>query len=170
MSLLMPDSGLLFWMIVIFAIVFGLLAKFGFPMITGMVEKRTERIGESLRLAREADEKIGTLAKEQERMIAEARKEQDRILKEAAQARENIILQAKAQASDEAEKIIADARIRIEAEKESAIRDIRGQVALLSVKVAEKIIRKELSSGSEQLALVDRMLEEASRADMERRN
>ncbi|MCM1178430.1 MAG: F0F1 ATP synthase subunit B [Clostridium sp.] len=170
MSLLMPDSGLLFWMIVIFAIVFGLLAKFGFPMITGMVEKRTERIGESLRLAREADEKIGTLAKEQERMIAEARKEQDRILKEAAQARENIILQAKAQASDEAEKIIADARIRIEAEKESAIRDIRGQVALLSVKVAEKIIRKELSSDSEQLALVDRMLEEASRADMERRN
>lgn len=170
MSLIMPDSGLLFWMVIIFAIVFGLLAKFGFPVITGMVEKRTQQIEASLKSAKEADEKIATLVREQERIIAQTRKEQDRILKEAAKARENIILQAKAQASDETEKMLAAARVRIEAEKESAIREIRGQVALLSVKVAEKIIRKELSSGSEQAALVDRMLDEAAKIDIDRRN
>lgn len=73
--MLMPDSGLLFWMTVIFAVVFGLLAKFGFPVITEMVESRTRRINESLRLAREADDRIAALAKEQERIIAETRKE-----------------------------------------------------------------------------------------------
>jgi len=166
----MPDSGLLFWMIVIFAIVFWVLAKFGFPVITGMVEKRTERIETSLRLAKEADEKINTLVKEQERIIAQTRKEQDRILKEALQAKENIILQAKAQASAEAGKIIAEAKVRIEAEKESAVREIRSQVAMLSVKVAEKIIRKELSSDNEQIALVDRMLDEVSKTEASRKN
>lgn len=168
--MLMPDSGLLFWMTVIFAVVFGLLAKFGFPVITEMVESRTRRINESLRLAREADDRIAALAKEQERIIAETRKEQDRILKDAALARENMIAQAKAQAADEAEKILNEARTHIEAEKESAIKEIRGQVAMLSVKIAEKILRRELSDDDAQMAFIDRMLDEVSRTDPERRS
>lgn len=162
MSLLLPDSGLLFWMVLIFAIVFFILAKFGFPVITRMIDKRREYIDSSLRLAKEADEKMGKMTEEQARMIAQAREEQNRILKEAAQARDNIVRNAQEQAQDEARKIIAEAKVRIEAEKESALRDIRSQVALLSVKVAEKVIRQNLSSDKAQMDLVYKMLDEVS--------
>ena len=161
MSLLLPDSGLLFWMVLIFAIVFFILAKFGFPVITQMIDKRREYIDSSLRLAKEADEKMSKMT-EQARMIAQAREEQNRILKEAAQARDNIVRNAQEQAQDEARKIIAEAKVRIEAEKESALRDIRSQVALLSVKVAEKVIRQDLSSDKAQMDLVYKMLDEVS--------
>ena len=115
MSLLLPDTGLLFWMVIIFAIVFFILAKFGFPVITKMLDKRRDYIDSSLRLAREADEKMGRMMEEQSRMIAQAREEQNRILKEAAQARDNIVRKAQEQAQDEARKILDEARVKIEA-------------------------------------------------------
>ena len=165
MSLLMPDSGLLFWMLVIFVVVLAVLAKWGFPVITSMVDKRRKYIDESLQLARKADEKMAGMMKEQARIISEAREEQNRILKEAAEARNNIIRQAQEQARDEASKIIAEARTQIEAEKESAIGQIRSQVALLSVNVAEKVIRKTLSEDKEQEELIDKMVEESLKID-----
>ena len=125
MSLLLPDSGLLFWMVIIFAIVFVILARYGFPVITKMLEKRRDYIDNSLRLAREADEKLARMTEEQARMIAQAREEQNRILSEAAQARDNIVSKAREQAQDEARKILEEARVRIEAEKESALRAFR---------------------------------------------
>ena len=84
MSLITPDFGLLVWMTLIFGIVFFVLAKWGFPMITGSVEKRAQRIGDSIKAAKEAEEKLRNLAEEQSRMIEETRQEQSRILKEAA--------------------------------------------------------------------------------------
>ena len=166
MSLLMPDSGLLFWMLVIFIIVFAVLAKWGFPLITSMVDKRRNYIDESLRLARQTNEKMSGLMKEQERIIREAREEQNRILREAAEARDNIIRQAQEQARDEAAKIMAEARTLIEAEKESAVSQIRSQIALLSVNVAEKVIRKTLSDDREQKELVGKMVDESLKADI----
>ena len=91
MNLITPDSGLLFWMVLIFGIVFFILAKWGFPAITGMVDKRNEHISESLRLADEARERMSHLAEEQKALIAQTRQEQGRILKEAAQARSEIL-------------------------------------------------------------------------------
>ncbi len=161
MSLLMPDTGLLFWMLVIFAVVLAILAKWGFPVITSMVDKRKNYINESLQLARKADEKMSNLLKEQERIIREAREEQDKILKEAAEARNNIISQAKEQARDEAAKILAEAKVQIEAEKESAVSQIRSQVAMLSVNIAEKVIRKTLSTDKEQKELIRKMVDES---------
>ena len=166
MSLLMPDSGLLFWMLVIFIIVFAVLAKWGFPLITSMVDKRRNYIDESLRLARQTNEKMSGLMKAPERIISEAREEQNRILREAAEARDNIIRQAQDQARDEAAKILAEARTRIEAEKESAVSQIRSQIALLSVNVAEKVIRKTLSDDREQKELVGKMVDESLKADI----
>ena len=84
MNLITPDTGLLFWMVLIFGIVFFILAKWGFPAITGMVDKRNEHISESLRLADEARERMSHLAEEQKALIAETKAEQSRILKEAA--------------------------------------------------------------------------------------
>lgn len=162
MSLITPDFGLLVWMTLIFGIVFFVLAKWGFPMITGSVEKRATRINDSIKAAKEAEEKLRNLAEEQSRMIEETRQEQSRILKEAAASRDNIVEQAKVQAREEASCILDQARTQIAAEKESALRDVRKEVALLSVSVAEKVLKKSLSDADGQSALVDRLVDEVS--------
>lgn len=149
-------------MTLIFGIVFFVLAKWGFPMITGSVEKRAARIGDSIKAAKEAEEKLRNLAEEQSRMIEETRQEQGRILKEAAASRDSIVEQAKVQAREEASRILDQARTQIAAEKESALRDVRKEVALLSVSVAEKVLKKSLSDADGQSALVDRLVDEVS--------
>ena len=162
MNLMLPDSGLLFWMTIIFAIVFLVLAKFGFPIITGMVEKRTRRIDDAIDAAREAEAKLSGLAQEQEKLIDQARVEHDRILKEAALEREKMIAAAQEQARAEAGKIMEETREKIREEKEAALRDIRREVAVLSVAIAEKVVRKELSSDAGQKEFVDRIFDELS--------
>ncbi len=160
MSLITPDFGLIVWMTLIFGIVFFILAKWGFPMITDSVQKRADRINASIKAAKEAEEKLRNLAAEQSEMIEEARKEQARILKEAAASRDMIVEQAKVQAQDEATKIMDHARTQIAADKESALRDIRKEVALLSVSVAEKVLKKDLEDSSSQTELVNRFVDE----------
>ena len=160
MSLITPDFGLLVWMTLIFGIVFFVLAKWGFPMIIDSVQQRADWINDSIRQAREAEEKLRNLASEQAAIVEDARKEQSRILKEAANARDKMVEQAKVQAQDEASKILEQARVQIAAEKESALRDILKEVALLSVNVAEKVLRKELESDKEQDGLAGRFIDE----------
>ena len=162
MNLMLPDSGLLFWMTIIFGIVFFILAKFGFPVITGMVEKRTKRIDDAIGAAREAESRLMGLASEQEKLINDARAEHDRILKEAAAERDRLIASAQEQARDEAARIMDETRERIRQEKEADLRDIRREVAVLSVAIAEKVVRKELSTESGQKEMVDRIFEELS--------
>ena len=164
MSLITPDGGLLFWMVLIFGIVLFILAKWGFPIITSSVDKRNSRIEESLRKADEVEKREAALASEYEKMVADARKEQARILKEAAAAGEEIVARAKQDAADETAKMIAHARTRIEAERETAAAELRREVAVLSVEVAEKVIRGRLSSDKEQIALIDKLVDEASKA------
>lgn len=166
MSLITPDFGLLFWMVIIFGMVFFLLAKFGFPVIGGMVEKRSNHIADSLKAAEDAQKKLLSLADDQARMIEETRQQQGLILKEASDARDSIIAQAKEQATKEAAKVLEDARRQIEAEREAAISEIRAQVAVLSMGVAETIVRRNLESPSDQAALIDRMVEEAKSAKL----
>ena len=160
MYLITPDFGLIVWMTLIFGIVFFILAKWGFPMITDSVQKRADRINASIKAAKEAEEKLRNLAAEQSEMIEEARKEQARILKEAAASRDMIVEQAKVQAQDEATKIMDHARTQIAADKESALRDIRKEVALLSVSVAEKVLKKDLEDSGSQTELVNRLVDE----------
>ena len=162
MSLITPDFGLLVWMTLIFGIVFFVLAKWGFPMITGMVDRRSDRINKSIAQAREAEKSLSELAQKQEQLLEETRREQTRILKEAAEARDSMIADAKEQARDEASKLIQQARTQIAAEKESALRDVRAEVANLSVDVAEKVLREKLSTDAAQMALIDKMVDELS--------
>ena len=162
MSLITPDFGLLVWMVLIFGIVFFVLAKWGFPLITGMVDKRSDRIEQSIAKAREAEKSLSELSYRQEQLIEETRKEQARILKEATEARDQLLAAAKEQARDEASQMIQQARTQIAAEKESALRDIRSEVASLSVEVAEKVLREKLSSEDAQLALIDRVVGEVT--------
>ena len=157
---MLPDSGLLFWMTIIFAIVFFVLAKFGFPIITGMVEKRNKRIADSLEAARIAEDAIAHLTEEQERIISETRANQSKLLQEAAAERDKMIAQAQDKVREEAQKIMDEARVRIQEEKEAALTEVRQEVAKLSIAIAEKVVRKELSSDASQKALVDKLLDE----------
>ena len=160
MNLMLTDSGLLFWMTLIFLVVFLILAKFGFPVITSMVEKRTKRIDDALSAARKAEEALAHLSKEQERVIAETKAEQAKMIQEAAAERDKMIASAQDQARLEAQKIIEEARIRINEEKESALKEARKELALISLSIAEKVVRKELSDDGGQKELVDRYVDE----------
>ncbi len=160
MSLLLPESGLLFWMLITFGVVFFILAKWGFPVITKMVEKRTEYIEKSLESAKEANTQLATLKEKSEAIVAEANKEQSRILREAAEERTKIIEAARKQANEVAQKELLAVKEQIRQEKEEAIRSIRRQVAVLSVDIAEKIIRQKLSKEDDQMQMIDRMLDE----------
>ena len=163
MNLITPDTGLLFWMVVIFGLVFFLLWKFGFPIITEMVDKRNAAIKKSLDDARTVEAQMSAMLEEHAQMLEDARKEQAQILREASDTRSKLIADAKEQAREEAAKILADARTEIAAEKEAALRDVRKEVAVLSVSIAEKILRKEFSDEDVQQDYIDRMVEETVR-------
>ena len=161
-SILTPDFGLFFWMFVAFLVVFLLLAKFGFPVITGMVEERKNFIDESLRKAHEAQERLANIEKEGESILQEAREKQAQILREAAETRDAIVEQAQEKARTEGARLLDDAKIAIEHEKKAAIADIRSQVAALSVEIAEKVLKQNLKDEKSQMDLIDRMLDEIS--------
>ena len=160
MNLLTPDAGLLFWMLLSFGIVFFILAKFGFPVITKMVEERKTFIEKSLDAAKEANTQLAEIKIQSEAILAEARKEQVRILAEAASTRDRIVSESREQARAEGLKELEEIRRQIQTEKEDAIRDIRRQVATLSVDIAEKVLRRELEDQSSQMKLIDRLLDE----------
>lgn len=160
MSLLLPDSGLLFWMLLSFGVVFAVLAKYGFPIITNMVEGRKTYIDQSLEVAKEANVQLARLKAESAALVAAANKEQGRILQEAMHERDKIIVEARKQAEITAQKELNEAKRQIQQEKEEAIRDIRRQVAVLSVDIAEKVIRKKMSEEHEQMNMIDRMLDD----------
>jgi len=160
MSLLLPESGLLFWMLLSFGIVVFILAKYGFPVIVKMVEERRKYIDESLLVAQKANEELKNIKSESEAILNEARKEQVRILHEAAQSSNLLIKEAKDKAGIEAQKVIDDARKQIQNEKDSAMREIRLQVAELSVDIAEKVLREKLGKKEEQMSMINRLIDE----------
>lgn len=159
-SILTPDFGLLFWMLLAFLIVFCLVAKFGFPIITKMVEERKKYIDESLKKAHEANKKLTGINKESERILNEARIQQAEILNQAKATGDSIIKEAREKAQAESAKIILDAKAQIAAEKENALRDIRQTVADLSIMIAEKVVRQKLADNNEQQKLIEKMLDE----------
>ncbi len=161
MSLLVPDSGLLFWMLLSFGIVFCILAKFGFPVIVKMVESRQNYIDQSLQAAKQANEQLAKVKERSDALIAQANREQGRILREAAAERDRIVAQAQEQARQAGEKELEEMRRLIEREKNEAITSIRSQVAVLSVQIAEKVIRQKLSDSKEQSEMLDRMIDRA---------
>ncbi len=160
MALLLPESGLLFWMLISFGIVVFILTKFGFPVIIKMVESRKTYIDESLLIAKQTYEQMAVVKAQGETIVDNARKEQVKIMNEAAQMRDQLVKDAKEKAGIEAAKLVEEARKQILIEKEDAIRDIRRQVAELSVDIAEKVIRGQLDKKDEQMGMINRLLDE----------
>jgi hypothetical protein len=162
MSLITPDFGLFFWMAVVFIIVLAILWKWGFPSIVNMVNSRKEFIDDSLRKAHEANERLANIQKEGETMLQNAREKQAQILKDAADTRDAIVVKAQEKATNEGSRLLNEAKAEIEAEKQNAIRDIRTQVAEISIQVAEKIVREKLSSDESQMELINKLLNDIS--------
>jgi F-type H+-transporting ATPase subunit b len=160
MDLLTPDFGLLFWMVLSFSILAFILGKFGWPVIVSMIEERGNYIEESLKKADEANAALANIKADGERLMAEAKNERLEMLKEASKIKEEMISAAKTQANAEAAKIIENGKESVQLEKDNAIKEIRSQVAELSVTIAEKIIRGELKDEKSQNDMIDKLLDE----------
>lgn len=165
MGLVTPSGGLLFWMVVIFGVVFFLLAKFGFPVITSMVRKRKDFITTSLQEAQQARARAESAEETCRKMIEEARRQQNQLLEQARESARQAIEEARAQASAEAAEILVKARADIEQEKREALAQLQNVVAGLSVAVSEKILRDTLSDDKAQADYVEKVVEEFRRKD-----
>ena len=162
MDVLTPGIGLIFWPAVVFLLLVLLLGKFAWRPILDSLRIREESIEEALRAAEEARAEMARLKADNEKLMAQAREERDAMLKEAAKMANQRKEEAKEEARKISAKMIEDARAAIEAEKEAALKEVKNQVAELSVEIAEKLIRKTLGDKKAQQALVKEFLAEAN--------
>lgn len=162
MELVKPAFGLIFWMFVSFGIIVFILKKFAWSPILNMLKEREEGIQNALDSAKKAKEEMASLQSNNERILNEAKAERDKLLKEAREMKDSIIAEAKTRASKEGEKLMSAARESINNEKMAAIAELKNQVAQLSVEIAEKILKEELSSEDKQKKLVKTLLEDVN--------
>jgi len=154
--------GLFFWQLLIFVGLVFLLKKFAWKPILDSVNDREEGIKGALEAAENAKRDMQNLQADNEKLLKEARAEREMMLKEARDIKINMIEEAKEEAREEANKLVSQAQASIEAEKKAAIEDLKSQVANLSIEIAEKVVREELSNKDKQLKLVESMLGEAT--------
>jgi len=160
MGLVMPDTGLLIWMVITFLIVLMLLKKFAWKPILKMIKEREDSIDSALKSAERAKDEMRTLQSDNEKILAQARSERDAMMKEARDMKDSIVGEAKGKAKEEADKILAAAREAIQNEKMAAITELKNQVALLSIEIAEKILKHELSDENKQKELIGNLLKD----------
>ncbi|MEX2593495.1 MAG: F0F1 ATP synthase subunit B [Anditalea sp.] len=154
MDLIIPESGLIIWQALGFIVLLIILAKFAWKPILAALEEREGAIESSIKAAEIARTEMANLVAENEKLLLQARIERDEILKKANEYSANIMEQAREDASKVTSKMIEEAKDVIENEKLAAITDIKIQVAEISLEVAEKLMRKNLSSEKEQKELV----------------
>ncbi len=158
MSLVTPAIGLMFWTCIIFTLLIVLLRKFAWKPILTAVDDRNEQINSALKAADKARLEIENLNNDNERILLEAKSERDQLLKEARDIKDNIINEAKEKASNEAENILNAAKSQIENEKMKAITELKNSVAVLSIDIAEKVLKNELKEKSNQEDFINRIL------------
>jgi F-type H+-transporting ATPase subunit b len=160
MDLITPGLGLVFWTVITFLFLLVILKKFAWKPILGAVSDREESIKDALKSAEKAKLEMQNLQADNQKLLQEARMERESMLKEARDIKVKMIEDAKGEAQDQANKIIAQAQAAIESEKKAAIAELKTQVANLSIEIAEKVTREELSSNEKQLKLVESLLGE----------
>jgi F-type H+-transporting ATPase subunit b len=158
--LVTPEIGMLFWTLVVFLILMFILTKFAWKPILKAVKERESSIEEALESAEKAKLAMAELKSNNEDLLNEARAERDGMLKEARGIKDKIVADAKITAKEEAEKIVVAAKESIHHEKMAAITELKNQVAVLSIEIAEKILKDELSSTDKQKAIVDNIVKD----------
>ena len=158
MDFLIPHTGTIFWMLISFSVVLYVLKKFAWKPIVGTVHHREKSIREALASAEAAKLEMLNLTADNERILQEARAERETMMKEAREIKTKMIADAKDEAKEAADKMITQAQSAIESEKKAAIAELKGQVASLSIEIAEKVVKHELSDKGKQLKLVEDLL------------
>ena len=161
MDLVTPGIGMIFWSTLFFLVLLFILGKFAWPSILTAIKARNESIRKALDAAGKAKEEMAQLQADNEKILAEAKAERDALLKEAKHVKDKLIADAKETATEEAKKLVRNAREAIQAEKAAAINDMKEQMAILSVDIAEKILRTKLEESKAQKELVDKLINEA---------
>lgn len=159
MNPLIPDPGLLFWMVLSFGVVFFLLAKFGFPVIVKAINERKEFIEMSLLSAKQANEKLAGIQAESERLLADAKAQQKDIIANAMQEKQKIVQAAQEEAENSAQQMIEEARQSIQAEKERALQEVRQEVASLALDIAEKVIGERMKDEAIQRKTIEQLID-----------
>ncbi|NBT87350.1 MAG: F0F1 ATP synthase subunit B [Flavobacteriaceae bacterium] len=154
--------GLFFWQTLLFVALILLLKKFAWKPILDAVNEREQGIKDALDSAEQAKQEMANLQADNEKLLKEARAERDAMIKEARDIKNKMINDAKEEAKGEADKMVAQAQAAIESEKKAAIADLKNQVASLSLEIAEKVVRENLSSDDKQQKLVKNLLDDSS--------
>lgn len=156
------EVGLFFWQLLLFLVLLFLLRKYAWKPILTSVINREESIKEGLESAEKAKEQMRQLKEDNKALLAEARLERDQIVKEAREAKEKMISDAKEKAKEEGAKMIETAKSVIQAERNAAVNELKSQVAELSVRIAEKVIKSEISSDAKQQEIISSAMESAN--------
>ncbi|MCU0389529.1 MAG: F0F1 ATP synthase subunit B [Thermoflexibacter sp.] len=160
MDLVTPGVGLIFWTALTFIIVLLILRRFAWKPILGALDEREKSIAESLEAAEKAKQEMATLNLENQKLLQEAKSEREKILRDAKTVAERLVNEAKERAIEESNRIIASAQEAIRNEKQAAMTEVRNQVAHLSLTIAEKLLRNELSNKSTQIDLAKSFMNE----------
>lgn len=155
MDLLTPGTGLIIWQLIVFVGLFLFLAKFAWKPILSSLKERETSIQQALETAEKAKQEITLLKADNEKLLKEAREERERIMREAREAANRMKDEAQLDAKKAADKIIEDARAAINIEKQAALKEVKVQVAMFSLEIAEKLMRKNLANDKEQKDLAE---------------
>jgi F-type H+-transporting ATPase subunit b len=155
MELLQPGTGLIIWQFIVFVGLFLFLAKFAWKPILTSLKEREDSIQSALDTAERTKQEIALLKADNEKLLKEAREERERIMREAREASNRMKDEAATEAKKTADKIVADARAAINIEKQAALKEVKVQVAMFSLQIAEKLMKKNLADDKAQRDLVD---------------
>jgi F-type H+-transporting ATPase subunit b len=155
MELLTPGTGLIIWQLFIFVGLFFLLKAFAWKPILASLKEREDSIQSALDAAEKAKMEMASLKSDNEKLLKESREERDRILRDAREAANRLHDEAQAGAKKNADRIIEDAKAVIQTEKQAALRDVKAQVAMFSLEISEKLIKKNLADDKQQKELID---------------
>jgi len=159
MGLVTPSIGLIFWMTLSFGILFFILAKFAWKPIMASLREREQSIDDALQQANVTREEMKALHFSNEQLLKETKEERDTMMKDARQIRDGILEEAKTKANQEYNRILESAKESIHYEKMAAITELKNQIATLSIEIAEKLIKEELSDKAKQKVLIDKMMD-----------
>jgi F-type H+-transporting ATPase subunit b len=160
MELITPGIGLLFWMLLSFSLLLIVLGKFAWKPILNSIKTRDKSIADALKDAEDARQEKLRIEQDKEKILLQARQEKEVMLRDAATLKSQLIQEAREQAQVEARKVIEENRKAIENERKQAMANMKDQLAILSVSIAEQILRQKLTSDKEQALLIDEMLKD----------
>lgn len=160
MDLLSPGTGLIVWQLLVFLLLVLVLSKMAWKPILSSLKEREASIQEALSSAEKAKSEMASLKADNEKLLREARDERDKILRDARDAAGRLHDQAQTEARKNADKIIEDAKAVIQTEKAAALRDVKAQVALFSIEIAGKIMKKNLANDQAQKELADNFIKD----------